>query len=194
VIPSYNIGEDDVYLFKTPHHERLRRDYKVPMWKVGMATSAAPTFFPSFCKLDHTRLIDGGVWANNPMMVGVVEAVSLLKVQLDRIRILSLGTTNEIKGRPDNLNNGGLWQWRKNAVEVIMRGQSIGAYTQAIHLLGQKQVTRFDPAVPEGLFGLDKLEVSALMGKAADKSRHFSPEFQKMYISHKAEEYTPIYK
>jgi len=40
VIPSYNIGEDDVYLFKTPHHERLTRDYKVPVWKVAMATCA----------------------------------------------------------------------------------------------------------------------------------------------------------
>ena len=39
VIPSYNIGEDHVYLFKTPHHARLKRDWKVPLWKVGMATS-----------------------------------------------------------------------------------------------------------------------------------------------------------
>src|SRR3989442_5590388 len=43
VIASYNCGADDIYLFKTPHHERLRRDYKVPMWKVALATSAAPT-------------------------------------------------------------------------------------------------------------------------------------------------------
>ena len=32
VIPSYNLDADDVYLFKTPHHKRLRRDYRVPMW------------------------------------------------------------------------------------------------------------------------------------------------------------------
>jgi patatin-like phospholipase/acyl hydrolase len=52
VIPSYNISNDDVYLFKTSHHERLRRDYKVPVWKVAMATSAAPTFFSSFREMD----------------------------------------------------------------------------------------------------------------------------------------------
>jgi patatin-like phospholipase/acyl hydrolase len=55
VIPSYNIGEDDIYLFKTPHHERLRRDYKVPVWKVAMATSAAPTYFPCFRGLNDIR-------------------------------------------------------------------------------------------------------------------------------------------
>ena len=127
VIPSYNIGEDDVYLFKTPHNERLRRDYKVPIWKVAMATSAAPTYFPCFRKVDDVRLVDGGVWANNPTMVGIIEAISLLDVRLDAIRVLSLGTTDSVKGRANNLDNGGLWQWRKEAVEVIMRGQSIGA-------------------------------------------------------------------
>jgi len=35
VIPAYNLGEDDVYLFRTPHHENLRRDFKVPAWKVA---------------------------------------------------------------------------------------------------------------------------------------------------------------
>ncbi len=47
VIPSYNLDKDEVYLFKTPHHERLTRDWRVPMWKVGLATSAAPTYSPA---------------------------------------------------------------------------------------------------------------------------------------------------
>lgn len=68
VIPSYNLGEDDVYIFKTPHHERLRRDWKVPAWKVAMATAAAPTYFPAYCGVDGIRLVDGGVWANNPTL------------------------------------------------------------------------------------------------------------------------------
>src|SRR2546426_3847238 len=45
VITSYNLGADDIYLFKTPHHKRLKRDYKVPMWEIALATSAAPTYF-----------------------------------------------------------------------------------------------------------------------------------------------------
>ena len=77
VIPSYDLGENAVHPFKTPHHDRLRRDYKIPMWAVGMATAAAPTYLPTFrLPGDHARLIDGGVWANNPALVGVTEAVS----------------------------------------------------------------------------------------------------------------------
>jgi len=194
VIPSYNIGEDDIYLFKTPHHERLKRDWKVPMWKVAMATSAAPTYFPSFQELDHLRLIDGGVWANNPTIVGVVEAVSMLSVPLNAIWVLSLGTTEEVKGRSGKLDTGGFWQWKKDAVNVIMRGQSIGAHTQALHLLGKDKIVRLDPKVPDGLFKLDKLSEADLIGKASHVSRHVSPKFKDVFCGHVSPEFNPLHK
>jgi uncharacterized protein len=125
VIPSFDLGENRVYLFKTPHHERLRRDWKVPFWQVAMATSAAPTFFPAFClPSDHVRLIDGGVWANNPAVVGVAEAVSIFGQPLDSIRVLSLGTTADPRARKRRLDNGGLLQWIRspNVVNVLLTG------------------------------------------------------------------------
>lgn len=191
VIPSYNIGEDDVYLFKTPHHERLTRDYKVPAWKVAMATSAAPTYFPAFIGVDHMRLVDGGVWANNPTLVGIAEAVSMLGVSLEAIRVASLGTTDEIKGRSPSLDQGGKWHWRQEAVNVILRGQSIGAYTQAQHLLGKEKVLRIDPRVPEGLFDLDKPREKELLAKAAHESRCYSPRFKEMFTDHDADKSFP---
>ena len=71
VITSYNLGTDDVYLFRTAHHPRLVRDWRERAVDVAMATSAAPTYLPGF-PLSGTRLVDGGVWANNPAMVAVV--------------------------------------------------------------------------------------------------------------------------
>jgi patatin-like phospholipase/acyl hydrolase len=187
VIPSYNLGEDDVYLFKTPYHQRLRRDFKVPTWKVALATSAAPTFFPAYKEVDHVRLIDGGVWANNPTLVGIAEAVSMLDVPLGAIRVLSLGTTDEVKGRRAKLDAGGLWQWKKDAVDVIMRGQSIGAYTQALHLLGRDRVVRIDPKVPDRFFKLDKLSAKELLAKAAHESRISCPVIHEKFLEHYAE-------
>ena len=185
VIPSYNIGEDDVYLFKTSHHERLKRDYKVPMWKVAIATSAAPTFFPSFRGVDHVRLVDGGVWANNPTMVGIVEAVSMLNISLKNISVFSLGTTDEVKGRSKNLDHGGLWQWNTAAIDVVMRGQGIGAVTQAQHLLGIDRVLRLDPKVPDKMFALDKLSAKGLLSKAAHA---------RMFIGHDAPQFEPCHQ
>lgn len=193
VIPSYNINEDDVYLFKTPHNKRLRRDWKVPMWKVAMATSAAPTFFPVFSGVDSIRLVDGGVWANNPTMVGIIEAINLLEIDYKSIRVLNLGTTDPLKGRPASLNRGGLWSWKKQAIDVALRGQSLGAYTHAKLLLGEDKIFRLDPPVPDGLFELDKLSTDALMSKAAHCSRQLAPHFEKMFLNHTPTPYQPYY-
>lgn len=193
VIPSYNLGDDDVYLFKTPHHERLKTDYKVPIWQVAMATSAAPTYFPVFKEINSIRHIDGGIWANNPTMVGIVEAVSMLSIPIENIKVFSLGTTDEIKNRPGNLDSGGLFQWSRVATNLILRAQSIGIHTQSLHLLGVDKIVRLNPKVPDKLFKLDRMTSEELLSKAAHESRIFTPTFEEKFKEHKASEYEPIY-
>jgi uncharacterized protein len=196
VIPSYNLGEDDVYLFKTPHHERLRRDWKVPAWQVALATSAAPTYFPASQHVDHVRHIDGGVWANNPAMVGVVEAASMLHVPLPSIHILSLGTSDAVVHHPASLDEGGklAWVWGSRVVSLLMRCQSMGVHKQALHLLGDERVMRVDPKVPSGLFALDRAaSAKDLMAKAAHESRILMPEIAKRFLTHKAPLYEPYH-
>lgn len=192
VIPSYNLGEDDIYIFKTPHHERYNRDYKVPLWKVAMATSAAPTYFPSFKDIDHIRLVDGGVWANNPVLIGIIEATGVLDIPLSGIKAFSLGTTDEVKSQPNKIDKGGYWQWKKAGVDVVLRGQSIGATTQAQHLLGKDNIVRFDPKVPDDFFALDKVSKNELLSKAAHESRKIAPAFKEQFTGHEAEQYKPM--
>jgi patatin-like phospholipase/acyl hydrolase len=196
VIPSYNIGADDVYIFRTAHHERLRRDYKVSAWKVAMATSAAPTFFPSVRTVDNTRLVDGGVWANNPAMVALVEAFGVLSIPLEQIAILSIGTSDTVSQRKASLDNGGILAWaRGNAVvEVILRGQSLGAANQAKFLLGEGRFERLNPKVTANEFSLDGVhKADDLIGRASHHSRIFMPTYQKKFSNHRAAEFKPLY-
>jgi patatin-like phospholipase/acyl hydrolase len=86
IVPSWDVQRGEVHIFKTPHHDRLRRDGQIPMVDVAMATTAAPTYFEA-ARVDNQRLIDGGVWANNPSVVAIGEAVSVLGVPLEAIRI-----------------------------------------------------------------------------------------------------------
>jgi hypothetical protein len=194
VIPSFNLGENDVYLFKTPHHEKLKRDHSLPMWAVAMATTAAPTYFPAFrLPGDRVRLIDGGVWANNPAMVGVTEAVSIFGRRLEDIRVLSLGTTSTLKLGRSGLNNGGLLRWGVNAADVVLDGQSVGAFAQVQHLVGVEQAHRLDPPAPEELGKLDACDAQELIAKAAHHSRRFTPEFEAVFGSHIRSPYTPLH-
>jgi len=196
VIPAFDLGENTVHLFKTPHHERLRRDWRVPLWQVAMATSAAPTYFQAFCLPgDGVRLVDGGVWANNPAMMGVAEAVSMFGQPLDTIRVLSIGTTSDTRTRRRGLDRGGLVQWFRSPkfTEVLLRGQSIGAFTQVLHLLGPERAYRLDPPAPGGLAGLDRADARDFKAKAAHHSRVFCPTFEAMFADHTPFPYRPLH-
>jgi uncharacterized protein len=190
VITSYNIGADDVYLFRTAHHPRLRRDWRERAVDVAMATSAAPTYLPSF-PLSGTRLVDGGLWANNPAMVAVVEAVGTCSMPLESLRVFSLGTTVDVRHRSRRLDRGGLLPWARAAVDVILRAQSISADNQVYHLLSPERLLRLNPVVPSGLFALDKSDADDLIGVAAHTSRAASPRFAECFLDHQAARFIP---
>lgn len=196
VIPSYNIGEDDIYLFRTPHHPDLKRDYKVPLWKIALATSAAPTFFPCCRQVDSLRLVDGGVWANNPVMVGIIEAYGTLNIPLEAIWVFSIGTSDAVTHRKRRLSSGGILAWalENAAIDVIIRGQSIAAQNQAYFLLGPEKIERLNPKVASDEFSLDGTQKAKdLIGKAAHHSRIFTKKFEQKFLAHKAPPYTPLY-
>lgn len=192
VITSYNIGADDVYLFRTPHLPTLMRDWRERAVDVAMATAAAPTYLPGM-PLGGTRLVDGGVWANNPAMVALTEAVGPLGHPLDAIRVFSLGTTTDVRHRSRRLDRGGLLPWARDAVEVLMRAQSGSAIKQVRHLVGAENVLRLNPTVPAGLLALDKVDADHLVGLAGHESRIASPSFARCLGDHTAPAYVPCY-
>ena len=196
IIPSYNLGDDDVYIFRTPHAERLRRDYRVPAWKVALATSSAPTFFPCTREIDNIRLIDGGVWASNPTMVAIIEAFGTLNVPLNSLWAFSIGTSDAIYQRRNRLNSGGIiaWALKNVAIDIILRGQSISTNNQAAFLLGKERIERLNPKVASDEFSIDGIyKADDLIGKASHYSRIYMPKFQQKFATHIAAPYSPIY-
>jgi uncharacterized protein len=196
VIPAYNIGDNAVYLFKTPHHDRLRRDHRVPMWQVAMATAAAPTFFPAFRLPEgRERLVDGGVWANNPAMVGVTEAVSMFRADLSQISVLSVGTLSTAATRPAAADKGGFWQWlrKPHLFSVLLQAQSAGVLGQVEHLIGRDNLHRLDPYANADVIALDRCEADELIAKASHHSRIFAPRLLSAFADHQRFAYAPLY-
>jgi patatin-like phospholipase/acyl hydrolase len=85
------------WVFKTPHTQTKRRDEGYRVVDVCLATSAAPMFLPIASIPDpddrsHLRtLVDGGLWANNPVLIGMIEALEVAGAG-QSIEILSVGT------------------------------------------------------------------------------------------------------
>ena len=146
-IPSCEGKHSDLYIFKTPHHPDFQLDHREKMVKVATATSAAPTFFRPLEDAGYT-LVDGGIWANNPIMVGLVDVLSCFSVPRERIRILSLGCGDEpytVGGMKIKLGGKLLWH---DIIFAAMRFQSLSAVGQAGLLIGADRIIRVD--VPTG--------------------------------------------
>ena len=192
IVPSYNLGTDDVYLFRTPHHPGLRRDWRELAVNVAMATAAAPTYLPGVA-LDGTRLVDGGVWANNPAMVALVEAVGPCSIGLDAISVFSLGTTSEVRHRSRRLDRGGLLPWARSISDVLLHAQSISANNQVHHLITSERLLRLNPVVPPDVLALDNVDAEELIGRASHESRRAAPDFSARFVGHKAPAFIPYY-
>lgn len=190
VVPSWDLQSGEVRLFKTPHSDRLVHDWKFKMVDVALATSAAPTYFPA-AKANSARLIDGGVFANNPSVFAIGEAKSMLGVPLEAMRILSIGTMSPYTDNSDRLDNAGIGRWATAAVDVILTASSDSSNGLAEHLIGFDNFVRLNADVPPGLFALDRIDVTKVAGYAATVSRNLSPDYAAKFIDHTAAPYSP---
>ncbi len=184
VIPSLNLETGQVYIYKTAHNTRLENDYKERVVDVALATAAAPTFFPTYRSDAGTPLIDGGVWANNPTGLAVVEAIGVLDWPRESLRVLSLGCTTEPLGvNRGRLSGLGVTYWASKIVDVFMTAQSYSSLGTAYVLINHQDVMRVSPYVQRGRFGLDAVsEISALKGLGRSEARSSLPDVRRLFI------------
>ena len=149
-----------MFVFKTPHHPDYQIDRHERMVTVGLATSAAPTYFRPL-EHDGYVLVDGGVWANDPVMLAVIEALICFDITREQIDVLSLGCGD----RPyivsaAQIARGGKLAWA-DVIFAAMRLQSLAAVNQARLLLGPPAVTRVDVSSNERPVAMDDFRGAA---------------------------------
>ena len=122
-IPAVKMSNYKPYLFKTPHNNKSDgRDSNYSLVDVCLASSAAP-IFRSLAAVEHPSgegyhvFADGGLWANNPVIVSLIEALRILKEKdsLDtEVEIYCLGSCSKPEG--ENVVKGetarGLAEWK----------------------------------------------------------------------------------
>lgn len=161
VIPTYDVRAQHPVFYRSAD-VRAGKQSDLPMWKIGLATAAAPTYFPPVEAEDESGqpqvLVDGGVFANSPAMVGLLEGVSRARAlggtAVD-VMIVSLGT-GRVGARLDRTYDefvGLTWFKLAQAVyEAAQVGQSAVNDELLSPLLGDHYL-RLDTILPEG-FGL----------------------------------------
>lgn len=178
VVPTYDAIAGRIYLMKTAHDPRFVHEVAAPAVDVALATSAAPTYFAAarFPTHESASYVDGGVWANCPALVGVVEALGFLKVKAGELDVLSIGTTSKAFNIAQH-GTSGLLKWNKGLVDLMFEAQAEAARAQAA-LLAQGRFHRIDFVAKAGQFSLDRatpqaIEALAALGRAeATKKEH----------------------
>ena len=192
-IPSFDGRYGEVYIFKTPHHPDFRKDARESMTKVAEATSAAPTFFRPLEDGGYT-FVDGGVWANNPIMIGLLDALTCFAVRAEHVVILSLGCGDDhyIVDR-GKIVGGGIWAWR-DVIFAAMRLQSQNAVGQAGLLLGADRIVRIDAPIRGAKMEMDdwRRAVDELPGAAEAAIEKVGSEVAARFLHEPAMPYEPI--
>ena len=192
VIPSLDLEAGEVYIYKTAHHPRFQRDYKASVVDIALATAAAPTYFPAHRLESGTPLIDGGVWANNPTGLAVVEAMGTLGWAAESLRVLSLGcTTTPVGSRwgPFSFGSGG---WALRVVDFFLAAQSSASLGTAYVLAGHANVRRVSPVVSKDRFALDRAsEIPSLRGLGSSEARRELPILLNDFFSEPAQAFEP---
>ena len=203
-IPIYDLMEGRPSVLKNNYHAAFVRDYHIPAFVAALATSAAPTYFDPYSSayvdlngLDKSfqNKVDGGVYANNPTLNGIVEAQKAFNIELKDISVLSIGTgfqrfcDSNNKRNNGHRKNWGIYYWmkeddKKRLIDLFLQGQS-QQIQNLISLLKNGidkresdnfQYLRIDTQLDEGcnieLDEIDKLKLEKLAEKA-------SIEFQK---------------
>jgi patatin-like phospholipase/acyl hydrolase len=158
IIPAFMSPKTEIAVFKTDHHPDYKKDYKSKVWEVARATSAAPTYLNGH-SYDDVIFLDGGVWANNPIMVAVVDALSAYDIARDQIEILSIGTGNLPFEIPLKEARGGLFSW-KEVIKAAMFLTTDNAHAQAALLLGPDKILRLEPENEAAGIDLDDWKAS----------------------------------
>jgi len=163
LVPATNITTGEPTVFKSNHTARHPRDMEAKLVEVALATAAAPTFFPvaSVQVLPGEQFVDGGLWANNPALVGIQEASDYyFNKGYERIGLLSIPTAHE-RTQMERTTNTRLsfLKWRDKLISMMIDAQS-KAVENHIRLL-----------LKSGLLKLDYLRLPDMLLSAEEREQ-----------------------
>ncbi len=147
IVPAVNLTKGEPHVFRSRHLPRGVNDQNVKISDVLIATTAAPTYFPHK-QIGACAFIDGGVWAADPSMLAVAEAIRIRQfekseqatrdIDTSDIHLLSIGTGRAQFSLSPPGADAGLLYWASRVAEVMGTSQVQGVHLPLKFFLGDQ--------------------------------------------------------
>lgn len=149
VIPTVRAIHGEAEAITTPHTPDRVAFASWSAVDAALASSAAPTYFDEALVDDVVvePYLDGGIWANNPVLPAIAEAVRHLKIPLDRIDVLSVGTMGNEADFTESLGKGKAG-WGPASIDLFFAAQEHAAGVLADSLLSPTRHLRVNQQTP----------------------------------------------
>lgn len=195
VVPATDARTGQVYVYKTAHHSKFMTDYRRGAVEAAAATSAAPILFPEFTNNDGLPLMDGMIWANNPLLVGITEAVAFLNRELGDLRVLSVGCVDaDVSDSSTKRRKAGGYEKFMRLKDLFLKGQSLAAVNHTQLMIGKQNMVRIECSARSGAYGVDDhQETDDLYGEGARLGREFGPKVKALFFDCQAPVFKPQY-
>jgi len=92
LIPAVNVTKGRPYVHRSNYGHPEKVDLTIKLWDAVLSSCSAPVYFPPNNIENKYLTIDGGLWANNPSLVCLTDALHFFKKGMQEIKILSIGT------------------------------------------------------------------------------------------------------
>lgn len=184
VIPTVTAKHGQAEAIVTPHSPDRTAYRDISAVDAALASSAAPTYFeelPWEGPVAPEAFLDGGVWANNPILPALAEAVRFLKIPLDRIDVLSVGTLTSESDFTEQLGKGKAG-WAPHSIDLFFSAQEHGALTLAQSFLGPTRHLRVNQTVPFEIKLDDSEAIQDMVGRGNEAGKEYFTEVRSRFF------------
>jgi patatin-like phospholipase/acyl hydrolase len=177
IVPAVNFKLEIPKVF---HNLDGSIDLYYDAWKVGRATSAAPTYFDPY---SQDILIDGGIIENIPLMTSIAVLKSTERVKLEDIDVFIIGTGSQDVDASKTLKTvSGYWPWEwasKMLLPFVTKANEIASEHWGENM-GFHYFKYYNPIVINGAMDDVELITSGYLNECCDsRIGEFRQEFKK---------------
>jgi len=147
IMPAVNLTKGEPHVFRSTHLPKAVHDKDIKIAEAIIATTAAPTYFPHR-QIGDSAFVDGGVWASDPSMLAVAEAIRIQQFEkqlntdaaivTNDIHLLSVGTGKAEFSLSPPGSDAGLLFWGTRIADVMGTVQSQGVHLPLKFFLGDR--------------------------------------------------------